>query len=306
MSKAKALLEQIGRRVDESIDQAQRNVAQVVEHPARGARFEGRTRARDAAEIELDRIVVDPQHREQFDEGDLKSLARDMQVQGLIQPIVVRWDGRQSRYVIIAGERRFRAAALLGWKRIECRERPETISAAEIAEIQLAENFARRDLNPIELARAFQDVIQKNDWTARELASRLGVNETTITRQLRCLKLPDDIQQQIASGEISRTAAREIARLKTEKDQRALLEQSKREGLKSAEVAAAVSDRRQPRSAGRNRRNQTVKPCSLFTEHGRVLIQPDTKERVTYELIEHCLEEALEEVRLRVRNRVTY
>jgi len=306
VSKAKAFLAQIGRRVDESIDQGTLNVAQVVEHPARGARFAGRTRAKDAAEIELDRIVVDPQHREQFDDGDLKSLAKDMEAQGLIQPIVVRWDRRQAAYVIIAGERRYRAAKLLGWKRIECRERPEDISAPEIAQIQLAENFARRDLNPIELAKAFQDVMTKHEWTARELSKRLGVNETTVTRQLRFLRLPEDIQRQIAAGEISKTSAREIARLKNEGEQRALLDQSKRAGLKSAEVAAAVSRKQQRSPPNAKRRSREQKPCMLFTEHGQVQIKPVTKERVTYDLIERCLEDALEEVRHRKRNSVTY
>ncbi len=249
---------------------------------------------------------MDPQHREQFDEGDLKSLARDMQAQGLIQPIVVRWNATRRRYVVVAGERRYRAARLLGWKSIECRERPENMTAAEIAELQLAENFARSDLNPIELARAFQDVMTKNSWTARRLSARLGVNETTVTRQLRFLSLPEDIQQQLIRGEISKTTAREIARIKDESEQRELLKQSRRKGLKSAEVAAAVSGRRQPRSPDRDRSRPALRPCSLHTEHGQVLVRPSSKERVTYELIEHCLEQALEEVRHRVQNRVTY
>ncbi len=306
MSKAKALLDEIGRRVDESIDLGSVNVAQVVDHPVRGARFEGRTRAKDAAEIELDRIVVDPQHREQFDDGDLQALAADMQAQGLIQPIVVRWDAGQSRYVIIAGERRYRAAQLLGWNNIECRERPEDISEAEIAELQLAENFARRDLNPIELAKAFQDVMAKNDWTARELAKRLGVHETTVTRQLRYLRLPDDIQQQIVSGEISKTSAREIARLKNETEQRTLLKESKRAGMKSADIAAAVSRKRQRCPPKQSRQDRSHKPCVLFSDYGKIIVQPETTETVNYDVIERCLEDALEEVRLRKRNRVTY
>lgn len=306
MSKAKALLNEIGRRVDESIDVGQRPVASVVEHPTRGARFEGRTRAKDAAEIDLNRITVDPQHREQFDEGDLKSLAADMEVHGLIQPIVVRWDARQTMYVIIAGERRYRAAKRLGWARIECRERPENISEGEIAEIQLAENFARRDLNPIELAKAFKDVITKNGWTGKELASRLGVNETTVTRQLRFLRLPEDIQQQISSGEISKTAAREIARLNSESEQRALVEQSISGQLKSSEVAAAVSSKRQRCPPKHRRREQQHKPCTLFSDYGQIIVKPTTTETVNYAVIERCLEDALEEVRLRKHNRVTY
>ena len=142
--------------------------------------------------------------------------------------------------------------------------------------------------------------------TARELAKRLGVHETTVTRQLRYLRLPEDLQQQVVSGEISKTSAREIARLKNEAEQRALLKESKRDGMKSADVAAAVSKKRKRSPPKPRQQTRNEKPCTLFTEHGHVQVKPVTTERVTYDLIERCLEDALEEVRHRKRNRVTY
>ncbi|MCA9074735.1 MAG: ParB/RepB/Spo0J family partition protein [Planctomycetaceae bacterium] len=307
MSKSKAFLEKLGSQIDESLGKRSSRPAEVIEHPSRSAKYEGRTRAKDVAEIPLDQIIVDPQHREQFDESEIQSLADDLNAHGLIQAIVVRWDSPRRKYVIIAGERRYRAAQRAGWSRIECKEKPENITPGEIAEIQLSENFARKHLNPIELAKAFQDVINKNNWTARDLAKRLGVNETTVTRQLRFLKLPDDIQQSIIAGKITKTAAREIARLKDTQAQRQLAATAVNENLTSNEVTTTVSQQQQPRRhSKRNRRPKLIKTCRLQTEFGEVTLTPKSKAEATYPHMESMLTQALEEIRHRIANNVRY
>ena len=289
MSKSRAFLEQLGSKIDESLGQRKSPLAEVVEHPSRAAKYEGRTRAKDIAEIALDKIDVDPQHREHFDDADLTSLSEDLKAHGLIQPIVVRWDSKRRCYIIIAGERRFRAAQLAGWSRIECKVKPDDISHGEIAEIQLSENFARKNLNPIELAQAFQDVLNKNNWPARELAKRLGVDETTVTRQLRFLKLPEDVQGLIASGKLSKTAAREIARLNSEQTQRKLVAQSLAKTMTTNEVARVVASQTSPK---RRRRQRPKRRFQFEAEHGRVSIEPSASKRATYDHIESVLVQA--------------
>lgn len=200
-------------------------------------------------------------------------------------------------YVIIAGERRFRAAVLCGWTSIACDVKADDIGVGEIAEIQLAENHARKDLNPIELARAFQDVVQKNDYKVRDLARRMGVNETTVTRYVRLLSLPRDVQRRVAKGEISVGVAREAARLNGETAQRAFLEKAIEQGYSATEAQRAASDRKNKR-----RRSKAQKPKSFTTEYGQITVTPLEGVSMTYEHLESMLTEVIEEVRHRIRN----
>ncbi len=303
MSKSQVFLEKLGSQIDESLGQRGKKSADIIEHPSRSAKYEGCTRAKDMAEIPLAQIIVDPQHRETFDQAEIESLAEDLKAHGLIQSIVVRWDSQRRKYVIIAGERRYRAAQLAGWTHIECKEKPEDITKGEIAEIQLSENFARKNLNPIELAKAFKDVIHKNDWTARDLAKRLGVNETTVTRQLRYLTLPDDIQQSMIRGEITKTAAREIARLKDTQSQRELAVAATSQKLTSTEVTTAVSQQKSRRTKPK-RRGKSIKSCRLQTDYGEVVLTPKSATEASYPHMESMLVQSLEEIRLRITNRV--
>lgn len=217
-----------------------------------------------------------------------------MNADGLIAPIVVRWEQPRSKYVIIAGERRYRAARLCGWKTITCDVKPDGIGVGEVAEIQLAENHARKNLNPIELARAFQDVVDKNGYTNRELAKRVGINETTVTRYVRLLSLPTDIQQKIAEGNISVGVAREAARLKTGHEQRNFLKKALSEGYSATDAQRVVS-RKQGR---RNKHCRTRK--SFSAKYGRVDATVSKVGNQTYEHLEEMLKEALQEVRHRI------
>ena len=203
MSKANKLREKFGAQIRESVGGGNESKPTVLDHPSRNLKFEGTSRAAGFTNIPLQKIEADEQHREHFDQEELEQLADSLNSKGLIAPIVVRWEQARKKYIIIAGERRFRAAKLCAWKEIKCDVKPDSISLGDIAEIQLAENLARKNLNAIEMAKAFHDVIEKNGYTARELSKKVGVNETTVIRYVRLLNLPPDLQSQVAAGKNS-------------------------------------------------------------------------------------------------------
>jgi len=309
MSKTNTILQKRGARIEESLGKRTRTQPKLVEVASdQDRQYEGRSRAKDTAEIELDRIIADDQHREHFDESDIVSLADSLRSTGLLQPIIVRWDGPRSLYIVIAGERRYRAAQLAGFETVTCVVKQDT-TPAEIAEMQLAENFARKDLNPIELANAFQDVIQKCECTARDLAKKLGVNETTVTRHLRLLRLPPDIQAQVASGDVPVAVAREIARLDDEQTQRDLLDRAVNEALSSSAVADAASAAVRPASKQRLTKTKRSsrrpgRPLTFQTDHAVIVVKPKP-DATTYDHLAESLQQALEEVQCRIDGRVS-
>src|SRR5688572_12974605 len=127
------------------------------------------------------------QPRKAFDADKLKELAESIRAQGLIQPILVRKDGRYFR--LIAGERRWRAAQLAGLKEIPALVREAT--DAEAFELALVENLQREDLNPIEEAQGYRRLTEDRGLSQEQVAQRVGKDRSTIANALRLLTLPD-------------------------------------------------------------------------------------------------------------------
>lgn len=301
MSKVNRLKAKFGEQMREAVGAGGATTATVVDHPSRNLKFDGVRRANGVHNIDLTRIMADKQHRVEFDRETLEQLADSLNANGLVQPIVVRWDQGRKIYVIIAGERRFRAAQLAGWKEIKCDVKPDDISDGEIAELQLTENISRKDLNPIEKANAFTDVINKNGYTARDLAKKVGVNESTISRYVRLLNLSEDIQNQVASGTIPTSIAREAARLNGEAKQREFIDKMM-SGNFSADDAQKIASGRKVK---KRRTKRTLKSSTLFeTDYGVVAIGFKDVRNPTYNHVAEMLEQALEEVQLRVRNNI--
>ncbi len=149
----------------------------------------------------MDKIIPDPdQPRKQFDEDELKQLAASIKKHGLLQPIRVRWAEGRGLWIIIAGERRYRAYERLGRTEIDavCVERQ--MENATIRTQQLIENIIRDDLKPCETARAYQSLMQQEGWSAAELARQLSVPRSSISESLLLLKLPDDMQRRVDDG----------------------------------------------------------------------------------------------------------
>jgi len=145
------------------------------------------------SEVEISKIEVNPdQPREVFDQESLEELAASIKALGIIQPITVREIPTTDNYQLISGERRLRASVLAGLTTI-----PAYIKKASdenMMEMALIENIQREDLNSIEIALAFQTLIEKHNLTQEKLSERIGKKRTTITNFLRILKLPAEIQ----------------------------------------------------------------------------------------------------------------
>lgn len=163
------------------------------------------TPARDAISsgpLQLDIDLIEPspyQPRTRFREEALEELARSIQASGIIQPLVVRPIG--SRYQLIAGERRWRAAQRAGLKKVSAivKQVPDELAL----EMTLVENIQREDLNPIEAARAFERLMDEFQLTQESVADRTGKDRATVANAIRLLKLEQKIQDWIEEGKLS-------------------------------------------------------------------------------------------------------
>ncbi|MBO1004164.1 nucleoid occlusion protein [Pseudogracilibacillus auburnensis] len=169
----------------------------------------------DVVQLNVDQIIPNEyQPRTQFDNEKIKELAQTLQTHGMIQPIVVRVKNDE-QYEVIAGERRLRAAKLLGWETISAIIR--NLNDTETASIALIENIQREELSVIEEAKAYAQLIKMHSLTQEALAQRLGKSQSTIANRIRLLMLPDVIQQALIVKEITERHARALMKLKDEK-----------------------------------------------------------------------------------------
>lgn len=146
------------------------------------------------------------QPRKNFNEDALLELSESIKQYGIFQPLLVQ--EKDDYFQIIAGERRWRAAKMAGVKEIPVIVR--TLTEREIAEIQLLENIQREDLNPIEIAEGYKELIEKYDMTQDELAERVSKSRTAITNALRLLKLDERVRKMVIDEMISTGHARAI------------------------------------------------------------------------------------------------
>ena len=159
--------------------------------------------------VSIDLIFPNPdQPRKSFDEGDLDELASSLREKGIIQPLIVRPDttGQKGAYQIVAGERRWRAAA-----RAQIHEVPVIVrdfNDTEVLELGIIENIQRADLNAVEEALAYNQLIQRHGHTQDAVAKAMGKSRSHITNLLRLLTLPDDVQDKVVTGALSMGHAR--------------------------------------------------------------------------------------------------
>ena len=219
--------------------------------------LEGTERYASARTIEISRIDPDSnQPRKEFDEEDLDNLAASLGEVGQLQTIQVRPAPTPGRFIIITGERRYQASLRAGKRTINAVVK-ETTDPNEIYEMQLAENLLRSNLKPLEQARAFRNYMTAEGSlypTATKLASKLKVNEGTISRALALLDLPESVQSLVVAkkadakngtdGTISPTLAYEITKAPAE-EQAALAERVVNERLTVAETVQVVGQIRE-------------------------------------------------------------
>lgn len=179
------------------------------------------------------------QPRKNFDEEKLKELADSIRTQGVIQPIIVE-EYAPGKYSIVAGERRYRAAEMAGLHEIPVIVK--NFTELQRAEIALIENVQREDLNPMEEAFAYQQLIQKSGYTQEEVAQRVGKSRSAVANSLRLLVLPDSIKDDVISGLLSAGHARAILSLTNPADYGLLRNRIVEDGLTVREAEHLASE----------------------------------------------------------------
>ncbi len=235
------------------------------------------------SEVEIAKIQPNPdQPRSIFDEETLEELATSIRSLGVIQPITLK-EIATDQYMIISGERRYRASLLAGLERI-----PAYIRTAEdenVVEMALIENIQREDLNSIEIALAYQKLIDNYGLTQEKLSERVGKKRATIANYLRLLKLPAEVQVGLKDRKIDMGHARALISVQDTEVQLALYEQILQQKLSVREVEEMVRNaslgEEDSQSANKTaKRNKLPEEYNLLKEHLSRFFQ--TKVQLTY------------------------
>ena len=298
MSRAEQLAERLGRNMNESLGvrlmtpDGQAVAGKVI--PGVSPE-DGRTRDRQAGHMELDRIMPDPdQPRKTFTEESLQQLAQSLKTAGQLQPIRVRWNAEHAKWVIISGERRYRAAIIAGLKTIACLFVDRPLTESEIRQESLIENLLREDLRSIEAAQGYCQLKEMTGWTIPQVAEALNITKGTVSKSLSLLKLPPDIQAQVDEGKISPSAGYEVSRLDGDAAQRELAARIVTDGLKRDETGEAVGKTSRPKAKDVEPKATTTKVLHVT---GAKLSITWQKKTVRNKDIIDALEQALAQVR---------
>lgn len=204
-------------------------------------------------EIDIERIAPNRhQPRAFFDEEEISRLASSIRSKGIIQPVMVR-KSSEGWYELIAGERRLKAARIVGYKKV-----PAIVREAndeEMVELALIENLQREDLNPIEEAKAYQGLVKDFNLTQEEVSNKVGKERSTVANSIRLLTLPFEIQEGLKTRVISTGHAKVILSVPQEAEQIRLLRRIIKDNLSVRETESIIrSGKRTPgkkRLAGR-------------------------------------------------------
>ncbi len=195
-------------------------------------------------EIDIGLIDRNPdQPRKIFDEDALNELACSIKTYGVVQPIIV--SEKDGRYVIIAGERRWRASRIAGLKTIPCLIK--NYSKQEVSEIAIIENLQREDLNAIESARAIKNLIEEFNLTQDEVADKIGKSRPAVANTLRLLALPDSIINLVETNKLSAGHARAILAISNPAKQKELAIAIVEKGLSVRETENIIKNMNQPK-----------------------------------------------------------
>jgi len=298
MATTKQILESVDDHLAESMgDRAGPTSVQLAPTPC--VADIGRRPAPQFGHIEVDRLLPDPsQPRSVFDEEAIKRLAASLQNAGQLAPIRARWSEAHGKWLIVAGERRWRAAQYAALETIECYFYQQALDDGEILRLQLVENLLRENLRPIEEARGFLRLMEQQGYNGKRLAAELSVPESKVSRSLALLKLADDVQQQVESGRIAPRVAYEISKVKSQAEQRRLASQ-----VESGRMGVQEINRETRRSRKRGSSRQRGVHLTFPLPEGWTIAVSRRSSGNYYE-VEQALVDALEEVRARIRGGV--
>lgn len=296
MASTRQSLETASGNLQESMGVRQTDFRPVLA-PAPGKKDLGRRPLRNVGKLAISQVVPDPeQPRVEFKDEALERLALSIREKGQLSPIRVRWSNPLEKWIIISGERRWRATQRAGLTEIDCYFDEGDLTHSEILEQQLIENCLREDLQPIEEAEAFASLMKLNGWTGKQVADALRVHPSRVSRALALLKLPEEIQEQVNAGSISSRSAYEISKLPNPETQTTLAAKAAKGELSASQAASAVRQRQgKPKPVARTTRQ------TFLSENGwKVVVTAPRKG--TYFEMEQALAQALDEVRLRINS----
>ncbi len=198
-------------------------------------------------EIAIGDIDPNPdQPRRTFPEESLVQLAQSIQEQGVLQPLLVA-PGDFGRYLLVAGERRWRAARRAGLETVPCIVR--SLSPAQQMEIALIENLQREDLNPLEVAQGIQSLMKEFGYTQEQVAQRLSKSRPAVANLLRLLSLPEEVMELIRQGVLTAGHARVLAGLDSAEEQLLLASEAVEKGYSVRQLEAVAAERKKAAAA---------------------------------------------------------
>ncbi len=246
------MLDRVGGNLDESMGVRDTDLRPTLA-PVPDTKDVGRRPLRSVGRVDVGQVVPDPdQPRAEFSDEALDRLAASIRDHGQLAPIRVRWAAALGKWVIIVGERRWRATRRAGLAAIDCVFVDGDLSRGELLSQQLIENLLREDLRPVEEAKAFRELIDLNGWTGKQLADALRVPPSKVSRTLALLDLPNDLQRRVEAGDLPARAAYEISKLADDAERRTLADAVQDRGLTVEDTRDAVRHRR-GRAAAKSR-----------------------------------------------------
>lgn len=245
--------------------------------------------------IPISAISSDPnQPRKTFNEETLNELADSIAKQGVLQPIIIRKNDNKdidTEFILIAGERRFRASKIAKLEQI-----PALFSNGDPEEIALIENLQRDDLKPIEEAEAYQRVIESHNYTHEQLSEVVGKSRATITELLSLIDLPESVKEQCRTADTPKSVLLEIAKRKDHDEMIYLYEKVKNENLTVSKIRQLTRPRptRRVRQVDQRAIEKIIESKRLIQMLSSIELSPESIERIKLEV--EGLNEALKDL----------
>lgn len=239
-------------------------------------------------EVDLRKLRANPdQPRQSFDEEALQGLAESIAQHGLLQPVAVARDPeREEGYIIVAGERRYRAHQLLGRDTI-----PAVMTSGNLDEISLIENVQREDLNPLEEAEALKKMMERHGYTQSELGKVIGKKQNTVSELLKLTILPQVVKDEYAASyRVSKSALIELSRVEGEKEQLRFWDEMKTGGL----TVRAARSKKSGELSARTHRDKPSQTPSLVKLGRRFIVELRDTELKAQEIDDATYGELLE------------